>query len=62
MTRSGDDYMRALRDGRLNLPELHEAEQSDHDERHPEHHNHPFRHELLLRRARPVRNYLSGSG
>ena len=45
----------ALRDGCLNLPEFHEAEQSDHEERHPEHHNHPFRHELLLRRARTGR-------
>ena len=38
----------ALRDGRLNLPELHEAEGRDDDQHHREHQNHSFRHDFLF--------------
>ena len=38
---------RPLRDRRLNLLELHEAQARDEQRRHGQHHNHSFRHMLL---------------
>jgi hypothetical protein len=39
---------RPLRDGCLDLLELHEAEARDEQQRHGQHHEHPFSHELLV--------------